>query len=103
MYGRLVSLFAQASDKPQPIKHERAESRIRPVLGLGIDVHAINIRIPFEEGGIVGVDERADMGVRVTATDPFEYRQCAYEVADVVAAHDQDTWRSVRWSGTRVQ
>ena len=103
MNGHLVSLLAQASDKPQPIKHERAQPRIRPVLGLGIDVYAINVGVPFEERGIIGVDEGTDMGVGITATDALEYRQRAYEVADVIAAHNQDTWRDVWWSGIRVR
>ena len=103
MYGHLVSLFAQASDKPQPIKYERAQPRIWSVLGLGIDVYAINVGVPFEKGGVVGVDEGTDMGIGITATDALEYRQRTYEVADVIAAHDQDTWRGVRWSGNRVR
>ena len=101
--GRPVALLAQPGDKPKPVTHERSHPSIRSVLGLGVDMYAIDVGISVEQRGVVGVDERADVGIGVAAPDPLEYGQSAYEVADIIPTDDENARRLARRSGGGVR
>ena len=100
---RPIALFAQPADKPKPVTHERSHPSIRSVLGLGVDMYAIDVGISVEQRGVVGVDERADVGIGVAAPDPLEYGQSAYEVADIIPTDDENARRLARRSGGGVR
>ncbi len=101
--GRPVALLAQPGDKPKPVTHERSHPSIRSVLGLGVDMYAIDVGISVEQRGVVGVDERADVGIGVAVPDPLEYGQGAHEVADIIPTDDKNARRLARRSGGGVR
>ncbi len=89
---RVVELFpAENHHELQPVAIDRNDGAFfAAVFSFFVGVDGVDSRIPGENGFVVGVDERRDMRARKTLAQGEDERRGADEIADVVAADDQD-------------
>ena len=88
----------------EPCAQVRECAAALEVLALRVGVHVIDVRVPFEDRGVVAVDERLDARFGKAPTQGGEHRRGEHQVADVVAANDEDLqgcWRARHDSNVR--
>lgn len=64
------------------------------MLRLGIGVDIVEVGIAEKDGSVVGGYERIDARFREPLPEGVYQRGCAHEIADIVAANDQDLYSS---------
>ena len=84
----------QRETKPTPVHAESAFARCL-VLGLGVNVYMVDIRVAQHHRGAIAVDQQIDARGRIQLPDGRDQRQGADQVADVIAADYQNFLVSV--------
>ena len=88
-------LAPQPRDHPQAAEDD-AETGLagQPVLELRVAVDFVDVRVAGKHGRVVGIHQRRDVRLRMTRAQRGKQRGRAHQVADVVAANDENAHAS---------
>jgi hypothetical protein len=94
--GVIEALAAQMPEQAHAVPiHARHGFAWRPVLGLGVVVNRVEVRVAGEHIHVVAVHQRGDEGIGKARPQGAEKRRGAHQIADVVAADDEDLGRGL--------